>query len=516
MTEQQVPEKVKQSKLNIKLLVIIGVILVGAVGAFAYTLWPTSEKDAYFKAEIDTFNFLKDQVVDRFEDEIAWTELSKEKPTSSTITVSAEYNDPYSFGDFNEIEEIINQSSLTLHTETDMKGKQLLVDAEANIAGITFEDFRIYLTDERLLIELPFLDDALQIESKDLSAILHEIDPYFFSEDEEYDFSIIFDLDNYPIPEDDQQYIRDKYGKFLYDHLPDEAFSSETDNVKINGDNIKAEKITAHLTEEHVKTLLTDFYTEIQDDDRFKEIVEEYLKNSFVEQYEIDEILDLFGEGLDEAKEEIEDIRLPDGIQSTIWVKDGLIVQREFNVADVEFDEEFKIKGIHVLDQEEQILDYELTVDDGFHAETMSIKANLSNKNGKINDKITLDVTDAKAVYEAKETKSKSDRKFERSISFQTPFESGSIHWDGNSSYDKDEMSSSNRIYLEADDLGGDIFNLQLDVEGKQIRGVEEPNPDNIKDIGKMTEDELFDYIYFDAQEQFFDWYMENFGMSGF
>ena len=516
MSDQQAPVKVKQSKFNVKLLVIIGIILVGAVGAFAYSFWPTSDKDAYFKAEIDTFNFLKDQVTDRFENELAWAELSQEKPTSSTITASAEYNDPYSFGGFNEIEEIINQSSLTLHTETDMKGKQLLVDAEANIAGVTFEDFRIYLTDKHLLIELPFLDDALQVESKDLSTILHEIDPFIFSEDEEYDFSRIFDLDNYPVSEADQQYIREKYGKFIYDHLPNEAFSSETDNVKINGDNIKAEKITAHLTEDHVKTLLTDLFTEIQNDDRFKEIVEEYLKNSFIEQYEIDEILAIFDEGLDEAKEEIADIRLPDGIQSTVWVRNGLIVQREFNFSDVEFDEELTIKGTHVLDKDEQILNYEFVVDDGFYTESMSIKADLSNKNGKISDKITFDVTDAQIVYEAKESKDKGEREFERSIAFLTPYDSGSIHWDGKSSYKKDEMSSSNRIYLEAEELGGDIFNLQLDVEGKQIRGVEEPNPDSIKDIGKMTEDELFDYVYFEAQEQFFNWYMENFGMPGF
>jgi len=518
MTEQETTTVAKKNTLSAKVLIIIGIIVIGAA-AVTYAFWPTSDKTAYFKAEIETFNYLKDEVTDRFENELAWAEMTKSKPTATTINASVMYNDPYSFGGYNEIEEIVNQSSVTLHTETDMKKEQLLVDAEANIAGINFDDFRIYITDQVLLIDLPFLDDALQIESEDLSKLLYELDPYTFSEDEDYDFSRIFDLDNYPISEDDQQYLREKYGKFIYDELPDDAFSSEKDDVSVAGETIKAEKLTAHITEDNVKDLLSEFFTEIQNDDRFKDIVKDYMKNSFIDEYEIDELLSEFDEGLEEAKDELDNINLPDGIKSTIWVKNDLIVQREFTFTAMDsFDSKgtLNIKGTHDFNKEQQVLDYEFAFDDEFTSGKMTINADLSFKDNEINDQVVLSVDDVKLAYEAHETINKNDREFARSVSFDDSFESGSIHWDGQSTYAKDEMSSDNQIYLEVDDLDGDIFNLSLDVDSKQIREVDTPNPDHIKDIGKMSELEIEEYIYFEAQDQFFNWYMENFGMPGF
>lgn len=521
MTEQQVPAEAKQSKFSVKLLVIIGIILLGAGGVFAYSMWPSSDKMAYFRAEVDTYNFLKEQITDRYENELAWAELTNSKPTESTVKLSAEYNDPYSYGGFSEIEEIINQSSITLYNETDMEEKQMLFDISANVAGITFDDFRIYLSDKVLVMELPFLDEALQIESKDFSKFLHEMDPFTFDPDEEWDFSIIFELDDYPLSEEDKQYIVDEYGKYLYDQLPEEAFSSETEEIEISGDQLKTDKITLHLEEDHLKTIFTNFIEKLQADDRVKDILKDYLKKSFATEYEIKDILDEFDEGLEEALEEIEDTQLSDGIQSVIWVNDGLIVQREFTIVEKDGNngtETLQIKGVHNFGKEDQTLEYVFKEEDDFDEEEFSITANLSFDGKKIDDQVTIAIDDVEITYQAKETVNNSERDFERSLMFYDTYweEGATIFWNGQSSYEKDSATSSNRFYIEADEFGGDVLSLFVDVDSKEIRGVEPLEPSNIKDIGKMTEDELSNYIYFDAQEQFFNWAIENFGMPDF
>lgn len=515
MTEQSTENQQKSGKGKLSIIIIIAIALIG--GAITlFLLMSSSDKQTYFEAEINSYHFLKEEFEERFEEELAWAEMTEENPTEALINLSAEYNDPYAFGGVSEIEEIVNNSTITMKSQADMKNEKIFADIEADIAGMTFDDIRFGVEDDSLLLQLPFLNEVLQLKDEDLGKLLHEMDPMTFDEDTQVNLTEqIFNYDDYPISKEDREYIADKYGKFTFNELPDDAFKSEKESVDIDGESVKAEKITLDLSEEELRTFLTDLINEIESDERLKEIMEKYMENNYLSAIEQEDFMTDFDEAMAEAKEGISDLDLPDGIESTIWVKNGLIVKRFIDITD-EDDVGFVIEGTQLLDETQQKLDYEFQLMDDFMDESFQLTADLSRDGEKIKDNITLGIEGFEIFYEGDETLKGADREFTRSVSVASPFISGGIFWTGDSKYEKDQMSANHQLHVEADDIGEDMVSVNIDVEGKKIKEIESIDTSNVKDIGSMSEAELDAYIEEDAAEQFFAWYMEKFGAAGF
>lgn len=519
MTEQASENQQKSGKGKIGIIIaIVAVLLIGGAIA-AFTLLSTSDKQTYFKAEKESYNALTDEFEERFADELAWLEVTEENPTESVIDLSAEYKDPYAFGGVSEMEEIVNNSTVKITSQADLKGEKLFANIEADVAGMKFEDIRFGLTDTTLLLELPFLKDVLQLESEDLSELLHEIDPYTFEEGTSYDFSQVFNQEDNPIPKEDREYLADKYGKLVYDELPDDAFSSEKEKVEVDGESIKAEKVTMHLTEENVQTLVTNLVEEIEKDKRLKEIIEAYFEDNFMPDEDLKMFMDDFNQSLADMKEDVDKITLPEGIKSTIWVQKDLIVKRDFNLTTEDgYDEEiaFQLKGTQLLKDGKQKFNYDLNVKDEYSDESITLAGDLSRDGDAIKDEVTVGFDEFEVIYEGDETLKKSDRDFTRSLSVKSPYMSGGLFWTGDSKYEKDQMSANHQLHVEADDIGEDMLNVQIGVEGKKVKEIESIDTKNVKDLGKMSEAELDEYIEGEAAEQFFKWYMDKFGAAGF
>src|SRR5699024_5631914 len=110
MTEQSTENQQKGGKGKISVLIILIIAALG--GAITlFLILQTSDKQTYFSAELDTYDYLKHEVEERFTDELAWAEMTEENPTESTVDISAEYQDPYAFGGVSEMEEIVNNRS---------------------------------------------------------------------------------------------------------------------------------------------------------------------------------------------------------------------------------------------------------------------------------------------------------------------------------------------------------------------------------------------------------------------
>ncbi|HLS66279.1 MAG TPA: DUF6583 family protein [Pseudogracilibacillus sp.] len=517
MTEENNSSKpTKKSGFSVKLVAIIIGILVVAGGASAYFFLGGSPKEQYFKAEIDTYDFMKEKVTDRFANELEWSETTKDNRVATTMQASAEYNDPYAFGGFSEIEELVNQSTVTLYSELDMEGEKLAVDLEADIAGISLENFTFFISGDTLYIDLPFLPDTLEIEGADLGPLLHELDPYTFDEEEEYSFKQIFESDFGFISEDDRKYIQERYGKLFYDLLPDDAFSSDKEEVSVNGQNIKANKITLQLSEKQFKGIVKNLLRDIQEDERLHEIMEDYFIQSAVPASEISFFFDEFDDVLADMNEEIDDISLPEGLSSTVWIDKGLIVQRELNytIEDYFGDEvTVEIVGSQLLEDEEQTLNYDIIVDDIYGTESITLDATLKDDKGNIEDNISLSFGDELTLfYTSDETKDGNKHTFDRSIGLDDDFFNYALLWTGDSTFEKDRYETLHEFSLEMDDFDADMFALHLDVESELIKELTPFETEKTKNIGKMDEMELFDYFFYDVEEHFTDWMIENFG----
>src|SRR5699024_7978920 len=111
--------------------------------------------------------------------------------------------------------------------------------------------------------------------------------------------------------------------------------------------------------------------------------------------------------------------------------------------------------------------------------------------------------------YLAKETTEGSETDFDRTFTLsENDMETGKLHWDGKNNYEKDQMEANNSIAIETIGLANDLFVLHLDVVGEQVKEVEAADPDEGKDLGKMSGEEVIVYFETDVTSQFTKWLM--------
>lgn len=489
--------------------IFIGIILLIGGGVAAYQiLWDNSPKAKYFAAEKATFEYMEDVIKDRYEAEFDWSEFTFENPTETTLELSANIgdlaNDPM-------LQQMVNSSKLNLAIQSDMDDKKLSTDLGAEIAGVKIEDIAFSLDEENLYINLPFLSETIKISSGDLGELIRTMDPYAFEEGFEIDFNDVFEQRS-PFSEEDQEYFEKEYIKMIYDELSNDSFESVEEDVTVFGEDINAEKITFHLTEDDVKQLLEKLLTKMEKDDELKKIVKNQfeLRMGMADDALVQEFMTEFDSILVEAKDSLDQISLPDGITSTIWIDKNIIVKRDFavKIGDEEFgDVELTITGDQLLTKEQQQFDYEFLAEDAYGPSSLFLEGDLSWKDNKATDSIKLSVPDTFEIsYLGSEELNKGTREFNREISAGDGYYGGTLFWDGTSTYEKDQMNSEHSFSLEIDDLGRDLFALNVAVAGQKIKEVEMPSGDNIVDIGQMSEQELNEYIQFDLAGQFQQW----------
>lgn len=510
-----------------KLIAIIVVLIVLIGGSIAtYAMLSGSDKAQYFKAEKGTIDFMKDQFEDRYEPEMDWSKQSEENPTETTYDLSADYNDPMGFGGGGMMspEDIINNASLSLTSQTDLDEKQLVTDMKAKFADMEVKDAGFYLDSDQLVAELPFLDESLQIKDEDVGGLLHELEPSF-PEDETIDFETFFEMAK-GLPDEDRDYLIKEYVTEIYDELPGDAFNSSKETITVDDEKFKTKKLTLDLSEEETKDIIVSIMEKAQDDEKLQNILKKQME---IELFGIDpeamdvdfneDIDELFGDQLDDAIEEVKDSHIPDGLTSTIWTKNDLIVKRDLSLSAGENEDDLakvNVEGTHLLNDTNQKFDYTITGDDGTsEEEAVKLSGDLSWKDDKADDSINLVIDDMELSYNGKETLKDGEREFDREFAFSDGFEDGSFYWSGNASYDKDQMNSENTFSADVDEIDQDTFSLTVAKDAKSIKEVDTPDTSDMKDIGSMSVDEIEDYFEKDVAPQYQEWFMDKMGLGG-
>src|SRR5699024_5640057 len=273
----------------------------------------------------------------------------------------------------------------------------------------------------------------------------------------EINFTDLFEAQAKGFSEEDKEYLLKEYGVLIYKEIPDTAFESTSDKTKVNGEELKADKITMHLTEEEVQSILTKVLDKLEN------------------------MLTNFENDVSRAKDSVSDLKLSEGLTTTIWIKDSVVVSRELTTEIGENSDSILIdvKGKQIIDPNESSLDYQMT----FESEEDLIELNLegtSEEADGYNDDVSLNVvSDADMMnvqinYFAKETLEGSETDFDRNFTLsENDMEIGKLHWDGKNNYEKDQMEANNSIAIETKGLARDLFVLHLDVVGEQVKEVE-------------------------------------------
>lgn len=506
--------------------ILIVLLLTGVAVAALITLSKTA-KQKYFDAENSSFEFVKNAFDEKYTPEITWQQQIREKPAKSTYTLSANLedysNDYYMFNPT----AIINHSSLLIETESDFNKKKHAAKFNVNLGAIDVGDASFYLTDDHLVLNLPFLQEALLVKDKDIGKILHQLNDNIDPE-AELDFNSFFDGIHALLTEKQKDYIMKEYGDLIFEKLPEEAFTSSKESIEIQDNLINTEKIEFHLSETNVKRLLTLVIDKMSTDEHLKAIIHEILMKyirpglkvssapSYIKQ-SINGFLDHYEEILQQIKDDLDLLIMKEGLHSTIWVHKGLIVKRDVSLEIGENEDnlvQIDMEGNQLLNKNLQFFDYDVSVADRFTNNSVNIHASFHTENGKSTDSIILssENTDALVTYHNEDTLQNNEREFHRSFTFDYGAgEIDTLAWNGVASYEQEEMNANHNFILDLKTIDQSTLEFQLEKTSELIEEVtiiDEPS----MDLGAMNEDELFTFLQYELVEQFEQWLFSNIG----
>lgn len=518
------------SKKAVAIFIIAILVIGGSVAAYA--LLNLSAKQQYFLAEKNSIEFAVDKAKERYEPEVSWYEQSEENPTETTLEFTGQYNDPNAKSGLGVMgpSQIINNSKLTLTTALDKSKQHMATELQASMGAIEVGNIHFYLTADKVMLGLPFLDQLLQLNGSDLGKLLKEVDPDMFTGDEKLDFNAFFEGSNGVISKEDQKYITEEYLKMTYENLPDEAFKLTDETVDVNSEAIDTKKITMHLSEKQTKGLVRNILNKMENDERLKEIISEQIvfqqfgagitSSSLTPdiQNQVDELVANFETAIKDAQQSLGEFKIPDGIKSTIWVKDDLIVKRNFSMKLGPANDDlvtFSVNGTQILGDANQTFDYEFGVTEQTEEYTMTLSGDLNRKDNKTTDSIKIAFNDTELSYEGSSTLKDEAREFERVFSFRDANENGSLIWAGNASYNNDQMTSEHDFTIEAPEISQGMYSLHIEKSSEIIKSVEMNNDKEVKNIGNMSMEELNQYFEMEVTPQFQQWVFGLMGTGG-
>ncbi len=491
-----------KSKMILILGGLAGVLLLAGIGGFAaYQFFVNTPKNSYLLAEKGEIDYFTEVIEERFESELEWYEQTQTNAVETGYTVTAEVNDP-SLSEMG-IDQMINQSEVILQTQLDNENEYSSLDISGNIAGFAFEDIFAYLDADTAGITFPFVEEYIILNEVDAASFINTIEPGSMEEDSEVDYSDFF---TGSLSEENIEYIQDEYTSFVRQELPEDAFSSESEDITVGDNDISVEKLTMALSEAQIQEFLSSLYTKVADDEELAEMLRMEFTMS-ASDIEGEEFISDFNEALREEAKEVYNRDFPDGLTSTIWSDGDHIVQREINTSFVDSGETIPVElsGEKVVTEDGEQFNYTISSE----GESVDVEAAFNETDDGFSDHIEFSEPDSPDVFAFSMDKNGEDTE---QTNFQLDFPTGfqgetvSLFWDMEGTYEGDQISQNHTLY--ADDgmtVSRDNFALNIDVEGSTLNEVERPETDNTVDLGNMEEPELERYFN-EFGEQFTEW----------
>ncbi|HLR65395.1 MAG TPA: DUF6583 family protein [Pseudogracilibacillus sp.] len=501
----------KQNKMKKWLIIGLIVALVGA-GIYIFAL-KKSPKAQYFLAELASMEQMTDFFDNRFKLEKSWSEYQQHNPIGMQLDVSGNYRD-HGLYYFLEVEEILNNTELSLEAEWDHKNKLASMTAMPNIMGAKLDAATFAINENELMIELPFIKDVLALKDEDINEYIRMFNNGY-SDGPQVDFTSIFDKAS---QDDLMAKVLENYGQFVFDYLSDDSFTAVDERINVNGQNMKTKRITLQLDEREVQEFLKELLYEMRSDDESLDMLANVFAYTSGENQEV--IKSDIKEALADIQKELKHVSFKNGLTSTVWIHNKTVVQRELElgIQDEYTDSIIVIDGEQTVNKEGLDFDYELTLIDNMHdAEAgIELEGAFSRDARDADDYVTLyfDLGYDESLaffYEASEQLDGKEKNFDRQIGLRADDEEAYVDWSGYYAFDEGRFLSDNTFSLDGPSMDIPDAALQINVEAEKIRGVTLPDKNKVKNIGNMSAEELDDYLYEVIEPGLESWFMGSF-----
>lgn len=508
----------KKSPKSLIILVVTALVVLGG-SASAFFLLTKSPKVQYLLAESETYKQMDSLVEARYKNERDWMKVNQEKPVETTYDLSAEWNDPSVDYEMQEIQSIINSIVLSAKQVKDPVKKEMEVGVSGKLGSVSTDFVTMFATTEKLLLSLPFKEELIRIDDSDYGKFMKEVDKDYEG-NETIGLPYLFE-DNYVISEELSTYLEKEYMEYLVKEIPEEAFTSDKEEITIFDEKKKTTKVVMDLSEVQVKSLLKNLFEKAKDDDKLRDALKEQIAftsyGEDISNTDVKEIMDNFEVALEDIIEGVDTLNIPNGLQSTIWHDSNIIVKREFAVSFGENEDEvatLTVDGTQLLEKTNQKWDYSLGVK-GFAEDEGVIKfeGDLSWKDQKADDSISISAEELKIVYKGKEELKDNKRTFTRSFGLTDGDIDPAVIWRGTATHEKDSVKANHEFTISEKSIGETPFNLVLKHQGKIVKKVDMPEEtDDTVKIGEMDIDELQRFMEYDLGRKFEGWF---YGLMG-
>ncbi|WP_342505566.1 DUF6583 family protein [Sporosarcina sp. FSL K6-2383] len=508
----------KKSFKTLIVLIVTALVVVGG-SASAFFLLNKSAKVQYFLAEVETYKQMNALAEERYKNEVNWVKVQQEKPVETKFDLSGEWNDPSVDYAMQEIQSIVNSVTLSMNQVYDPTNKEIEVALSGELGNLSVDFGTIFATTEKLVAEFPFMEELIRFDDKDFGKTMREFDENFEG-NENLGLPQLFESSSSSM-EEVNEYIEKEYIEFFIKELPEDAFTTDKEEILVADQKLKAKKITMDLKEEQVKTLLKDLLAKAKTDEKLKEIVKNQLGVSAfagdLSASDLAMVVEEFDKGIDAAIEGVDTLHIPNGLQSTIWHQANHIVKRDFALAIGSNEVDVvtvNVTGTQLLEKTAQQLDYKLAFTDSFGDENaVNIKGNLSWKDQKADDSIAISVEDLKFTYQGKEELIDNKRTFTRTFKFTDGYSEPALIWKGSATHDSDAMTANHEFTISEQGLGGDMFNLLLKQQGKVVKKVDMPEETaDTVNIGQMNREQIESFIELEVAPRVEDWFYDLMG----
>lgn len=496
------------------LIAVLTVVLLAAAGSVsAFFLLNKSPKVQYLLAETKTLSEMSDLFKDRYENEVNWADVQKTKPVETSYDLSAQLNGPALGYEMQEMQSILNNLTISYNQVKDPVQKEWEMNLSGKFGSVPIDVGSFYFTPEKMIAKLSFTDKLLLFKDEDYGKMMRESDPSYDGS-EKIGLSHLFE--ERLLTEELQSYIEKEYKEYLYNELPEEAFTSEKEEVEVLGDKIKAEKLEMKLSEKQVKTFLKNLLQKTRDDEKLKALLKEQIAFSTMgEEFSNEDLKSMirdFEDELDTALQEIDELHIPEGITSTIWQKSNSIVKRNFAISIGDSEDNItnvKIEGVQLLNKASQQWAYTFTGSDSYSEEdaVVEFKGDLKWDGKKADDTITISAEDVVVQYKGEEELKGKERTFKRAFSIEDDEFSPEFIWSGTATHEKDSMKATHEfMFVDKEAVENDI-RVQLKQQGKIVKKVDMPDESkNVVDLGSMTTDELESFFTSEIGEALEKW----------
>ena len=508
----------KKSPKSLIILVVTALVVLGG-SASAFFLLTKSPKVQYLLAESETYKQMDSLVEARYKNEMDWMKVNQEKPVETTYDLSAEWNDPSVDYEMQEIQSIINSIVLSAKQVKDPVKKEMEVGVSGKLGSVSTDFVTMFATTEKLLLSLPFKEELIRIDDSDYGKFMKEVDKDYEG-NETIGLPYLFE-DNYVISEELSTYLEKEYMEYLVKEIPEEAFTSDKEEITIFDEKKKTTKVVMDLSEVQVKSLLKNLFEKAKDDDKLRDALKEQIAftsyGEDISNTDVKEIMENFEVALEDIIEGVDTLKIPNGLQSTIWHDSNIIVKREFAVSFGENEDEvatLTVDGTQLLEKTNQKWDYSLGVK-GFAEDEGVIKfeGDLSWKDQKADDSISISAEELKIVYKGKEELKDNKRTFTRSFGLTDGDIDPAVIWRGTATHEKDSVKANHEFTISEKSIGETPFNLVLKHQGKIVKKVDMPEEtDDTVKIGEMDIDELQRFMEYDLGRKFEGWF---YGLMG-